>query len=443
MNTETITKVINNASRGGAYAIGLFLACFAFSYLDRQILSILVESLKTTLNISDIQIGILQGFSFTLCYATAGVMISRMVDSANRVKLIAVCIAIWACSTMLCATASSFTELLIWRGGTAIAEAALSPAVLSIFADMFIASRLTRATGIFMLGPYIGSGLALTGGGMLLGWLGNMLNAQNSFVGMYSWQLVFLLVGFPGLLLAALVFFTVREPARLNPYAKHTLAEVDVPSFRAVVHELVVKNRFCLPYYFAYSCLIMLFYSLTAWFPTVMIRHFSLMAGHVGQVSGPTYMFAGIAGVLLAGKLVSMKWQANLLRSALKVSAYASGGLVVFSAIAPIIPFSTAIAFYGVTLFCASIVMALAPIPLQIAVPNRMRGRAISLLVFMTNLLGGGSGPLLVGYLSQQLHGTTNALGIALAIVCAGAAIAAAVLYSLSVKYCPDIVTND
>ncbi|UNA34422.1 MFS transporter [Klebsiella pneumoniae subsp. pneumoniae] len=146
-----------------AYPVGLFLACFAFSYLDRQIMSILVEPLKATLHISDIQIGILQGFSFTLCYATAGVIISRMVDSANRVRLIAVCVAIWACSTMLCATAGSYTELLIWRGGTAIAEAALSPAVLSLFADMFIASRLTRATGIFMLGPYIGSGLALTG----------------------------------------------------------------------------------------------------------------------------------------------------------------------------------------------------------------------------------------------------------------------------------------
>ncbi|WP_135717227.1 MFS transporter, partial [Klebsiella quasipneumoniae] len=259
-----------------AYPVGLFLACFAFSYLDRQIMSILVEPLKATLHISDIQIGILQGFSFTLCYATAGVIISRMVDSANRVRLIAVCVAIWACSTMLCATAGSYTELLIWRGGTAIAEAALSPAVLSLFADMFIASRLTRATGIFMLGPYIGSGLALTGGGMLLGWLTREMGHMPGLAAMHPWQWVFLIVGLPGILLSILVFFTVSEPARRNHQASQTSVEKGTPAFRDVLNELLVKNRFCLPFYFAYTCLITLFYSLTAWFPTVMMRHFTL-----------------------------------------------------------------------------------------------------------------------------------------------------------------------
>lgn len=426
-----------------AYPVGLFLACFAFSYLDRQIMSILVEPLKATLHISDIQIGILQGFSFTLCYATAGVIISRMVDSANRVRLITVCVAIWACSTMLCATAGSYTELLIWRGGTAIAEAALSPAVLSLFADMFIASRLTRATGIFMLGPYIGSGLALTGGGMLLGWLTREMGHMPGLAAMHPWQWVFLIVGLPGILLSILVFFTVSEPARRNHQASQTSVEKGTPAFRDVLNELLVKNRFCLPFYFAYTCLIMLFYSLTAWFPTVMMRHFTLTAGYVGQITGPVYMCAGVVGVLLAGKLVRAALPANLLRDSLKVSACACGLLIIFSVLASCMPFSAAIIFYAITLFCASITMALAPIPLQIAIPNRMRGRAISLLVFMTNLLGGGIGPFLVGYLSQKFHGIDNALGLGLAIVSVSAATAATLFYTLAMKRSATAVSHD
>ncbi|MEB0077290.1 MFS transporter [Pseudomonas sp. CCI3.2] len=197
-------------NRGSAYSVGLFLLCFAFSYLDRQIVSILVQPLKATLNLTDSQIGMLQGFSFTLCYATAGVVVARLVDRSNRVNIIAICVAIWACSTALCATAGSFTELLVYRGGTAIAEAALSPAVLSLFADLYAPRRLSRATGIFMLGPYIGSGAALMGGGALLGWLNQPGNDVLSSTSLQAWQVVFLCVGLPGFILAALVFFTLR-----------------------------------------------------------------------------------------------------------------------------------------------------------------------------------------------------------------------------------------
>ncbi|MEQ4744096.1 hypothetical protein ABN140_27445, partial [Klebsiella michiganensis] len=194
---------------------------------------------------------------------------------------------------------------------------------------------------------------------------------------------------------------------------------------------------------FAYTCLIMLFYSLTAWFPTVMMRHFTLTAGYVGQITGPVYMCAGVVGVLLAGKLVRAALPANLLRDSLKVSACACGLLIIFSILASCMPFSAAIIFYAITLFCASITMALAPIPLQIAIPNRMRGRAISLLVFMTNLLGGGIGPFLVGYLSQKFHGIDNALGLGLAIVSVSAATAATLFYTLAMKRSATAVSHD
>lgn len=431
MNVTRSLEPASNENQGSVYSATLFLICFAFSYLDRQIVSILVQPLKATLGISDSQIGMLQGFSFTLCYATAGIVVARMVDRSNRVRIIAVCVAIWACATALCATATSFSELLIWRACTAIAEAALSPAVLSLFADMYAPRRLSRATGIFMLGPYIGSGVALTGGGALLGWLNQPNNEWLANTSMHAWQIVFIIVGLPGLVLAAAVFLTVREPIRRD-YAnagKDTEHEA-APPFSDVLKELFVHHRFCLPYFFGYASLIMLFYSFTAWFPTVLIRHFALDASYVGKITGPLYMIGGVIGVLTAGVLVRRARDGQALEMVLKVAACACAILTPLALTAPLASFNIAIVLYGLCAFAASIVMALAPIPLQIAIPNRMRGRSIALLVFMTNVLGGGIGPYAVGYISQQLGDTANALGIALAIVATVAAALATLLYT-------------
>lgn len=419
--------------QGYPYYVGLFLLCFAFSYLDRQVVSILVQQLKVSLSLSDTEIGMLQGLSFTLCYATAGVFVARLVDRSNRVKLIAVCVAIWAVCTAMCASATTFPELLLWRAGTAVAEAALSPAVLSLFADFYTPKRLGRPTGVFMLGPYLGSGIALIVGGTLIGWL------QAGHMSMFgwtleSWQWVFLLFGLSGLPLAALVATTVREPSRRAQGEGSGEAARSVPAFREVLRELLVHNRFCMPYFFAYASLILLFYSLTAWFPTVLIRHFNLPSSEVGQWTGAFYMAGGVLGALYANVLARRAKEGGMLLAVLKIPALACAALVPLALIAPLVNFTLAAFLYGLCAFAASIVMALAPIPLQIAIPNRMRGRSLALLVFMTNFLGGGIGPFLVGSLSQRLGGQENGLGLALAGVGAAAAAIAALLYAMAAQ---------
>jgi MFS family permease len=245
-----------------AYIVLLFFVCFAFSYLDRQVVSILVQPIKQSLSLTDTQIGLLQGLSFTMCYATAGVFVARLVDRANRVKLIAACIAIWAISTTACGFATNFPELLVARAGTAIAEAALSPAALSIFSDIFAPRRVARASSVFMLGPYVGGGLALFGGGMLLS--AAAAGGGNAWLAAHNiapWQAVFIAVGLPGLVLAMLVALTVREPQRREVLAHAARAEDEVPSLKDVLSELFVRNRFCLAYFAAYVALITLFYS--------------------------------------------------------------------------------------------------------------------------------------------------------------------------------------
>ena len=413
------------------YAVSLFSLCFVFSYLDRQIVSILVQPLKESLSLSDTQIGLLQGFAFTICYATAGVVVAQLVDRTNRVRLIGVCVAIWAASTVLSATAHSFGELLVYRAGTAVAEAALSPAVLSLFSDMYSPRQVSRPTSAFMLAPYVGSGLALVGGGLLLDWMAQ--GSQGILVSSLSlapWRIIFILVGAAGLPLALLVAFTLREPKRVENglvneggRGQPTVA----PPMKSVLKVLLYDKPFCVPYFLAYTSLILVFYSFTAWFPTLLIRHFTLAPGVVGNLAGPAYMAGGIVGVICARLLIKRASDEETLEKALRISTISTTVLVPLTLAASLAPtFHAAAVLYGVCAFTASIVMALAPIPIQVALPNRMRGRSIALLVFLTNSIGGGIGPFAVGFLNQHFP---FGLGAALAIVCGIAAAASAVLY--------------
>ncbi|CAM3559987.1 Major facilitator superfamily (MFS) profile domain-containing protein [Bordetella sputigena] len=411
-----------------AYIVGMFFLCFVFSYIDRQVVSILVQPLKASLTLSDTQIGLLQGIAFTMCYATAGVFVARRVDRSNRVMLSAACVAIWAISTAMCGTATSFAELLVWRAGTAIAEAALSPAALSIFSDLFPPRKVARASSVFMLGPYVGGGVALLGGGALLGWMDTPdMGAWLAQHDLRAWQMVFFVLGLPGLILAALVALTIKEPARRGIPAG---ASESAPPLQEVLRELFVRNRFCLPYFFGYVALILLFYSHSAWFPTMIIRRFGLSASEVGKLAGPIYMLGGMAGVVSASFLVGKVSDNGALRKVLRIAAWAATLLIPAACFAPLASsLSVTLTLYGLCAYAASIVMALAPVPLQIAIPNRMRGRSLALLVFLTNAISGGLGPYAVGRMNEWLADPRAGLAMSLAVVGTTAAALSALLY--------------
>lgn len=436
----SLTATPEDAQLGRAgyfsYVVLLFFVCFAFSYLDRQIVSILVQPIKQTLGLTDVQIGLMQGLSFTLCYATAGVFVARWVDRANRVKLIAACVAIWGASTVLCGFATNFTELLLARAGTAVAEAALSPAVLSIFSDLFAPRKVTRASSIFMLGPYVGGGLALSGGGFLFAMSSDhAASAWLATYGLTPWQSVFVAVGLPGFLLSALVLFTVREPMRRGLGHAGASGKDDLPSMREVMRELFVRNRFCLPYFAAYMALITLFYAHAAWFPALLMRKFQLDARTVGELAAPAYMLGGMLGVVCAGLLAARATDRSALRRVLGLSTGGAAILIPTAFAMPLMSHSlAAVVLYGACAFAASIAMALAPVPLQIALPNRMRGRAIALLVFMTNAISGSVGPFAVGAINERLGKTPGSLGTALAMVGTVAAIASFLCYAVATR---------
>jgi len=196
----TTSAVKSRAHAGSHFALALLVVVYTFNFIDRQILSILIEPIKLELGLNDTQMGLLTGFAFALFYATLGIPIARYADRANRRNLIAAALGVWSIMTAVSGLAGNFWHLLIARIGVGVGEAGCSPPAHSIIADYFPAEKRATALGIYSLGIPVGIMFGLFAGG----WI-------NEYFG---WRIAFFVVGIPGLVLAVIVRFTMREPER-------------------------------------------------------------------------------------------------------------------------------------------------------------------------------------------------------------------------------------
>jgi hypothetical protein len=196
------------------YVVIVLMACFALSFIDRQILSLLVGPIKTDLGISDTRIGLLQGLAFALFYTAMGLPLGRIADTWSRRGLIAVSIMIWSCFTAACSFARTFASLFVTRIGVGIGEAGLSPAAYSMIADYFVKEQLGVAMSVYYMGVFIGSSLALLLGGLTIDAVAKMASITLPIIGsMAPWRLTFLVVALPGIPFA-LLMYTIKEPVR-------------------------------------------------------------------------------------------------------------------------------------------------------------------------------------------------------------------------------------
>lgn len=201
---------------GGPYArylLGVLVVVYVFNFLDRQIVAILAERIKADLQVSDAQLGFLYGTAFAVFYAVFGIPLGRLADVWDRRKLIALGLAFWSAMTGLSGLARSFGELALARVGVGVGEASATPAAYSLLSDCFPRARRATALAVYSSGIYIGSGLGLGLGGLIVDRWDAAFGAGAAPFGLRGWQVAFLAVGLPGLLLALLVR-TLREPRR-------------------------------------------------------------------------------------------------------------------------------------------------------------------------------------------------------------------------------------
>ncbi len=196
------------------YVVGILTLAYISSFIDRQILSLLVEPIKRDLKITDTQISLLMGLSFGIFYTLLGIPIARLADLKSRKHIVAWGIGLWSLMTAICGMAGNFTQLFLARMGVGVGEAALSPAAYSMIADLFPKRKLAMANSVYNMGIFIGAGLAFLIGGLVV----NMVKVEEMWqvplIGeIYPWQLVFFFVGLPGLLIVFLMS-RIKEPVR-------------------------------------------------------------------------------------------------------------------------------------------------------------------------------------------------------------------------------------
>ncbi|MEK9820119.1 MAG: MFS transporter, partial [Pseudomonadales bacterium] len=369
------------------YALSVLVVVYTFNFIDRQILSILLEPIKQDLGLSDSALGMLTGFAFALFYATLGIPIARFADRGNRRNLIALALTIWSGMTALSGLAQNFWHLLLARIGVGVGEAGCSPPAHSMIADYFPAENRATALGIYSLGIPFGILFGFIAGG----WL-------NEFFG---WRVAFFVVGIPGVLLALLVRYTLREPPR--GMAEGRVAEVEQPTVMETFRFLWSKRSFR---HMAVGGGLTAFvgYGVVTWVPSFLIRSYGMSTGDVGTYLGLILGIPGGIGIALGGYLAD-RYGARDTRWYLWVVAVA---------LIACVPLSFGV-YLSATAF-ASLMFLIIPILLgnfyqattfsqtQGLVSLRMRSVAAAVLLFILNIIGLGAGPQAVGILSDVLQ---------------------------------------
>src|SRR5579863_2286178 len=285
------------------YVVIVCMLAYVFSFVDRQVLALMIEPIKHDLHLSDTQFSLLQGFAFSLFYAIMGMPIAYLADRFARPRIIAIGIALWSIATAGCGTAQTFAHMFAARLSVGVGEAALSPSTYSMLSDYFPKEKLGRALGVYSLGSFIGGGMAFLVGGYVIALLKHAAGFSLPVLGeVHVWQITFFIVGLPGLLIALLFFATVRDPQR-----KGLASDINGQAMKVSLPDtlrFIGKHRatfFC--HFIGFSFYAMTLYCLMSWSPAFYMRHFGLSPVEAGYKLGVVLLVANTAGVFCGGWL--------------------------------------------------------------------------------------------------------------------------------------------
>ena len=384
---------------GHRKTLTLLMLAYTLSMCDRMILSILFPDIKAEFGLSDTQLGLLGGISFALFYATMGLPIARLSDQYSRKWIIIVSLVVFSLMTAFSGLAAGFISLLILRIGVGIGEAGVNPASYSIIADYFPPRRRAFAMAILMLGGSLGMMLGFVGGGLI--------------TEAYNWRIAMVSVGVPGLLLAAVMARTLREPARgafeteappVPPPILTTAATMWAnPAMRHLIAGSVVAG--------------LISYGLTQWLPTFFIRVHDLSQSQTGMLMAGVFGIPGSIGALAFGKWFDRLSHRGFQHGIWMLAMVPFITLPFFIAGLLADDLLTAILLFIIPGVAANYVIGPTIAMVQTLSPVQMRAVSSAIMMLCLNLIGMGLGPLLVGLLSDLLtpqHGE-DALSVALA----------------------------
>ena len=402
------------------YATIVLALMYWLSVLDRFIISLLVGPIKADLGISDTQFGLLNGFAFGLTFCLFGLFAGAVADRYSRRWVIFTGVSIWSIATALCGTAQNYWQLLGARVGVGAGEAALAPAATSMLADLFPRHRLTSALAVFAIGSTVGSGCAFLFGGMIIQAVSHHSSVVLPVIGeVRSWQAVFFIVGIPGAL-ASLLMFTVPEPLRRGLRATHRSWAFVVTAYRDLMKFIATQPRFFFAHYLGFGVASCLVSGLGTWHAAFMGRTFGWGFGEIGLTLGLIIGITGIISPIVAGRIIDA-----MVRSGRRDAQFLwYGSCLVLAAPVGVIATTASnpwvyIAFISIFQLLTSPISACMNASLNLVTPNALRGTGVSFFSATVGLIGLGTGPLLIGAMSDHMFHNEQAIGYGMATLIA------------------------
>jgi MFS family permease len=399
----------------------LFLGC-TLAFMDRAVISLFVVPIQRDLHLSDTQISLLVGFAFAAFNALFGLPVARWIDGGRRRTIAAIGIAVWSVAASSCGLAAHFWQLFLGRVGVGAGEASVTPAGVSLLADFFPPSRRGVPMGLFYAGVFVGGACALILGGLLWRNLGDRQIVLPLVGPLHSWQVVLILVGALGLIVAPLTMM-IREPERLDGGRRAVTGSVPLAAvvryYKTHARTLFGHNvGFCLQNFALHAA---------AWLPTLLVRTVGWSIVKAGTTAGMMTLILGPLGTATAGMLVDAIARRGRTDGKLLVSIGAAGMCALASAmIALNLTPGLLVVALGFFMFFSVFSLPLAPGALQEIMPNAMRGQATAVYVGVTNLVGGGLAATAVAVLTDfvfhdkaKLHVSFGLVGVVVCILAA------------------------
>jgi MFS family permease len=394
------------------YVVGVLALANCVSFIDRLILSLLVQPIKAELGISDTAFSLLAGAAFAIFYCGVGLLIARWADRYSRKWIVTLGITLWCLMTALSGTARSYLQLFAYRVGVGVGEATLSPSAYSLLAGYFPPQRLALAVGVFSAGVTAGTGLAYLLGGTVIGWVMSLGSVSLPLFGELSgWRLVMAVVGLMGLPVALLMLF-VREPARPQGVAHATFAEVWA-HFRS--------NAQGYGYVFAgYGTTTITAFAVMIWTPELYRRQYDAGIGEAALTIGTVALLGGLLGAFMGGTLSDWLESRGDTRAKLRVLAGCGIGLLLPGVVAPFMPSMVGhAAVIFLMFFFGSAATGPAGAFVQSITPDRMRAQFGAWYQLSLVLVGATVGPFAVGFVTDHVLGDESRIGLSMAIVSA------------------------
>lgn len=405
------------------YVLAVLFIVYVVNFIDRQVLSVFIGPIKEEFGASDTQMGLLVGFAFALLYTIAGIPIARWADKGSRRNIIAIGLTVWSAFTVLSGFAKSFGQLAIARVGVGIGEAAGSPPAHSLIADYFPVSKRGTALAIYAAGAFVGGAIAFLCGGYL-----------REF---FDWRTAFIVVGAPGLLIALLVRFTVKEPPR--GYSEQRTGENASSTLKETLVFLCGSKAWVFMMA-GYSLLSLTGYAILMWGFEFLARIHGMNPISTGQLMGIVIGVGGSLGALIGGRLVDKMSLIKVSRAVSVPALITLAGLPVGAvflmsqtqtmAMWTFLPFFLMLNIYIPAMFSTN----------QNLAKLDMRATASAIMLFIVNIVGAGAGPLLVGALSDVFAAEHGIESIRYALLCA---VGLGVIGALLLLYCSRYLEED